>query len=836
MAIKRSSLPDQVNLTARLPRHPFNTHVLGHHDYMEQIYTNEFSGGAIVKGVNDLHAVLFPKDDFPAQLKPASLRRACVARGLYDDVQKCWTRAPDFSIPSQEPAIAKFFEEILEICRSLLPPSLQQDLDKRYWTSAFRNDTLPGGVIDRRPDVVELALNLDQIWENSYSDAQIKSSSRDTEAAAKQLHDGALNCLSTQDNRLYHIGLGVIQQLLFLSCYDRCGCVRSRPIDIHAKPEVFLWALAGLSLLPKVHLGFDMSITRDDLGHRIVTVQAVEYIIVQQLNQHISIHGRGTVVWHCKKVKGGQDVAIKSVWIDTSRAHNEIDVLKLANSKNVPNVPTLAGHENVKRMGVNASTATFRAQVCTPDVLDKIEVREYVRFVMEQYGSPLGTFASTAELLSVVLDGVEGHFGLYKKCDFIHGDIHEKNILIKDRERNKFGLRRGLLVDFESAWKIGENARDKAAKGLRSCPASHMSCGYLTRYEYRDPTVADDLESFFYVLLWPCVLQEGPDGKLRTDDFDLMSKEMGKWLSSDMRVVGCLKKDIMQNQPGEPDIFRNFLDDHVHPYFAGMKDCLCELRSVVMRRDPPPTHQDVIDVLQRHLRAHLPSEHLPHHPNPSSNEEDTLSFTVDSAKPSSSDIVRPDQGAPPTRPSDDAPEIDVHKGPWQPQAAATKYSKGVSSPPTTRTGAKRTVDRSTTRRGTRQSNLKRTAEQATDSESGFLYQRGCTECLKKVREGEPGSIKCNGQGCDVKIFHRECVKDFITGPDSSWICDGCSENPGRAQKKSKNQSATDSKERTAKSASKVSKSASKTSKSASKASSSTNAADSGPTRVTTSED
>ena len=70
-----------------------------------------------------------------------------------------------------------------------------------------------------------------------------------------------------------------------------------------------------------------------------------------------------------------------------------------------------------------------------------------------------------------------------------------------------------------------------------------------------------DWESFFYVLLWPCVLQEGPNGKLRTDDFNLMAKEMGKWLSSDLRVVGCLKKDIMQIQPGEPDIFRNFLDD-----------------------------------------------------------------------------------------------------------------------------------------------------------------------------------------------------------------------------------------------------------------------------------
>ncbi|KAL1688572.1 hypothetical protein GGG16DRAFT_115884 [Schizophyllum commune] len=821
MAIKRSSLPDQVNFTARLSRHPFNTHVLGYHDYMEQIYTNEFSGGAMVKGVNDLHAVLFQKDDFPSQLKPARLRKACIARGLYDDARKCWPHAPAFSIPSQEPAMAKFFEEILDLCRSLLPPSLEKELDKRYWTAAFRNDTLPGGVIDRRPDVVELALNLDQIWENSYSDAQIKSSSRDTEAAAKQLHDGALNCLSTQDDRLHHIGLGVIERMLFLSCYDRCGCVRSKPIDIHANPEVFLWALVGVSLLPKVHLGFDMSITRNDLGHRLVTVEDVEYLIVKQLNQNISIHGRGTVVWHGKKVKGGQDVAIKSAWRDISRAHNEIDVLKLANSKKVPNVPTLAGHENVKRRGVNASTATFRAQVCTPEVLEKLEVREYVRFVMEQYGSPLGAFASIAELLSVVLDGVEGHFGLYKECDFIHGDIHEKNILINDRERNQFGLRRGLLVDFESAWKVGE-ARDKAAKGLRSCPASHMSCGFLTRHEYRDPTVADDLESFFYVLLWPCVLQEGPDGKLRTDNFDLMSKEMGKWLSTDLRVVGCLKKDIMQIQAGEPNIFRNFLDDHVHPNFAGMKECLCEIRSVVMRRDPPPNHQDVIDVLRRHLHAHLPqgTSDLPLHPISSSNDEDTLDLTVDSVKPLGSDVAQPEraeQQVTVNLPGDQGPETDTREGPWQPQAAAIKSSTSASSNRSNRTGTKTTVNRSQARMGTRQSNKKRTAREATDSETGFLYQGGCTGCFKKVREGEPGSIKCQVSNCDVKIFHRECVKNQITGPDKDWICDECSLT--HASKKSKTQSAVDGEEHAAaKSASKVSKSASKVSKSASRAS------------------
>ncbi|KAL1671042.1 hypothetical protein EV122DRAFT_227186 [Schizophyllum commune] len=768
MAIKRSSLPDQVNYTAQLSRHPFKSQALGHHDYMHQIYANELSGGASITDVENLATVLFPEQEFPPKMKPNDLLDICVAARLYDPTKKRWPHAPNFSLPSQEPAIANFLEKIVGVLRAALPHQLQQELDGRYWTAAFRNDTLPGGVIDRRPDVIELAINLTQILENSYSDVQIKSSPRDTEAASKQLHDGGLNSLSSQDQRLYHLGLGVIHQMLFLACYDRCGCTRSDLIDIHKEPVKFLWILYGLTFLPKVHLGFDMSITRDDVGHRLVTVQTVEYIIVQQLNQHISIHGRGTVVWHCKKVKGGQDVAIKSAWADISRAHSEIEVLKLANSKNVPNVPTLAGHENVKRRGVNASTATFRAQVCTPDVREKIEVREYVRFVMEQYGSPLGTFASTAELLSVVLDGVEGHFGLYKECDFIHGDIHEKNILINDRERNQFGLRRGLLVDFESAWKVGEKARNKAAKGLRSCPASHMSCGFLTRHEYRDPTVADDLESFFYVLLWPCVLQEGPNGKLRTDDFNLMAKEMGKWLSSDLRVVGCLKKDIMQIQPGEPDIFRNFLDDHVHPHFADMKGCLCELRSVVMRRDPPPSHQDVIDVLRRHLRARLPSgdSDSPHHPIPSSDKDDTLRFAIDSAKPSNSDVAQPEtaeQEYVATEPTDEVPETDKDKGPWQPQAAATKSSPSASSTRPDRTGAKSTVNRSQARPETRQSNKKRTAREATDSETGFLYQGSCTGCFKKVREGEPGSIKCQVTDCDVKIFHRECVKNQIIG-------------------------------------------------------------------------
>ncbi|KAI3997947.1 hypothetical protein K525DRAFT_275846 [Schizophyllum commune Loenen D] len=82
MAIKRSSLPDQVNYTAQLSRHPFKSQALGHHDYMHQIYANELSGGASITDVENLATVLFPEQEFPPKMKPNDLLDICVAARL----------------------------------------------------------------------------------------------------------------------------------------------------------------------------------------------------------------------------------------------------------------------------------------------------------------------------------------------------------------------------------------------------------------------------------------------------------------------------------------------------------------------------------------------------------------------------------------------------------------------------------------------------------------------------------------------------------------------------------------------------------------------------------
>ncbi|KAL1717186.1 hypothetical protein EV715DRAFT_203751 [Schizophyllum commune] len=780
-AIQRSSLPEALNISFQSPLDPLNAKPLGYHAFMDKIYDKELAGSAMIANVAALPDALFPKEAFPMKLE--KFLNVCIAQGLYDASQKCWL-VPDFAAPSQELPAADFLTRLRKCAYDALTPAGRKKADNgRYWTAAFRNNILPGGFTDRKPDVIELLEDLAQTWMASVSDVQLKSGEKETTLASRQLHDGALNSFSTQDGRLFHIGLGLVGELLFVAQYDRSGCIRSPPINIHENPCKFLQIILGVSFLPLDRLGWDMSIEKRGKT-RVVKVNRVDYTIINCIYQDISIRGLGTIVWLAGLAADSRVVvAIKNTWVDTSRTLTEVDVLKMATDKQIRNVPRVLAHETVrKRVGKkmeDVSTATIRDQTHLGELTKDLEVRQYRRVVLSTYGTPLGDFTSKSELLFGLLGGVEAHKNVYEKCGIIHGNINDKTVRLGDTTDDCTGLRCGNLVGFESAFRKGE--RPTVAKGLESCSAPYMSIELLTRAAYVYAELQHDFEPFFYVLFFVCCLQDGPHGSMRSD-INIMESDLGAWLSNDMKAVGRAKKDVMLIQ--RRDIFANFMDEHVHSYFEELKPVLWELRMAVVREDPPTNHQEIIQILRTHLDVQIAKDSAQEEPGDSYDGADESGDLADIAAPEPNENVRePGETSTTTGASGSAEAGSSQQvGELFLRAEAARLADEIPAAQAAVPAEQNAVSGGNKRQRASQ----RIAEQTRDPQAPSPYLFPC-KCGKGVSPGQLGLIECTKLGCESRFHHRKCVeKSLGYRPDDQWICEDCKEKRKSTQKKTVN--------------------------------------------------
>ncbi|KAL1688565.1 hypothetical protein GGG16DRAFT_59661 [Schizophyllum commune] len=801
-AVNRTCLPLIVNVTSRHPGHPLNTEVYGRHDYMDEIFLQELSeeSGAMIIDVEGMPSALFPDHAFPVPAE--ELLEAFVAMGFYDAKRKRWVIAPKFSVGSQEREMAKFFEKLRLKVEELFAKKGKSSPkeDERYWTAAYRDNVLPGGVTERKPDLVELLVREAKTWGFSISDLQLKASVKEFEAAAKQLHDGGLNTLSTQDDRIFHIGLGVVNSHCFLHRYDRSGCMRSVPFDINKDPVTFLKVLVGLSSLPLRFVGRDISITTRADG-RYVTVAGVNYRILSRINENAGIRGLGTIIWRCDyKRKDGtrKEVFIKGDWVDTSRVHTEAKFLKMARDKQVRGVPRFIASEAVTRQGAPVSTEYFRNKVCsTKQLQQSSEFRVYTRTVMGGYGSPLGEFRSKAELLGGILGGVEAHLELVDKCGIIHGNIRDDNILLDNRSFYDHGFRRGMIAGITCPIVKGQT-RTEASKGQKDSGAAFMA-GEILLYPHliaHEPR--HDLESFVHVLIWTCALHEGPNNSVRADGFDITKTPLNKWLSTDLEIVGAAKDAVMMIRPEGRDPFRNFLDQVIHPYFDDFKEIIWDLREAIMRPSPVVTHQEVIVILRRHLDTLLANEGLPplslsgtaDDPSLKGNTLDSLEELVDVAEPDWDLGVELEDhiAAVPHDPIEDALGLNGSTNPSDPSIvppAAAIAGSPEQTAPAVQTHTQNGAESSRNARASRKS----TNDHVTASETHAIYRHGCYVCGINVEENEEGAIECQGSDCGIRFFHRACIeRDFEDVPEDKWTCKDCKRKQGQNKKKAKTQS------------------------------------------------
>ncbi|TRM59116.1 hypothetical protein BD626DRAFT_572905 [Schizophyllum amplum] len=715
-AVKVSAQPDVISSSSRAPGNPLKTQELIQHEHMDRAILDELANAMLLR-IKGLPEALFPDDAFA--VTPAALFKIIVGplpSNVYGrnstDTGGIWVNGPKFNEPHQELAIAEFFQSLTDSVRTPyrahMPPGVK--LEERKWSAAYRNTAFPGGDLKRKPDIVNLCEDLPRLWKYLLGDVQHKANIQEMEAVARQLHDGGWNTLSAQDDRLFHIGLGIAGDDLSISYYDRAGCMRSEPLNIHREPVLFVRVVLGLALLDKRYLGYDPTVTEDENGQRFVTVKKEIYRILERLDKHTGIRGLGTVVWLCERLTDERQVVMKTSWADRSRQYTEAHFLEHAAKMGLRGVPTLIAFETVKFKNHCISTAPLRQELCKRQRLTGVEERQLVRLVEKERCVSLADFSTKAELLSGLRDCVIAHEGLYKDAKIVHSDVSDKNTMFQTDKTTAPGRRRGILIDLNYATYVGQE--HKPSLGAKSCPATFMACELLL------------------------------GGK-------------------DQETVGALKQAIMGLKvPGEPDLFGNFLEDHFDPYFEDLKECVCELRSVIMCKQPRPTHRQVVEVLDKHINVLLLAE-------PASTPRPVSESRPVSNSETFAGLLLID-GA---EASEDEEELSVQtsrsESPSDGRDIAT--SSELQNFPRTRTSSGELSSRATTRGST-----KRAAPQQRE------HQSPC-DCGKVAPPLGSDSIKCKGQ-CSV-FYHLACVKDDLNVPEDQWICEDC--RPLRPLKKSK---------------------------------------------------
>ncbi|KAJ1812434.1 hypothetical protein LPJ60_006555, partial [Coemansia sp. RSA 2675] len=112
--------------------------------------------------------------------------------------------------------------------------------------------------------------------------------------------------------------------------------------------------------------------------------------------------------------------------------------------------------------------------------------------------------------VTVICDAMECHRAIVERCQILHRDLSDNNILVV-REKSTV---RGLLIDFDCAIDISEGTED--GRGEMTGTLLFMSLNNLTHSNVKR-TNLDDGESLLYLLRWYATIGLGTkEGRSKT--------------------------------------------------------------------------------------------------------------------------------------------------------------------------------------------------------------------------------------------------------------------------------------------------------------------------------
>ncbi|KAI0292370.1 kinase-like domain-containing protein [Multifurca ochricompacta] len=222
------------------------------------------------------------------------------------------------------------------------------------------------------------------------------------------------------------------------------------------------------------------------------------------------LFGRSTFGYIAFDVASTNLVYLKDFWrTDLPGIQKESDIYCKLHDAQVPNIPRLGPAGDVPLSPECTATASFATQrTRTQDYLTipdgehewcpgQLHVDPYVhyRLVLETLGKSLSTFKSTRQLCEVIRDAIVAHSAAYERAQILHRDVSAGNILITEEGT-------GMLIDWDLSKQVHKGVEEGPRQHSRTGTWQFISISRLREPRYTAHEVSDDLESFFWVLLY----------------------------------------------------------------------------------------------------------------------------------------------------------------------------------------------------------------------------------------------------------------------------------------------------------------------------------------------
>ncbi|GJE86587.1 hypothetical protein PsYK624_026670 [Phanerochaete sordida] len=317
--------------------------------------------------------------------------------------------------------------------------------------------------------------------------------------------------------------------------WDRVGCIASEPIDLEKNPRQFLNILYRLATSSEDY-GADDTVfcaseedvseveaydpgdnqyfkdykdmmLDDQLSYPIYKVSCPtvsldeahsangeerEYLIGRYAFGHYSPMGRCTRGYAAFDMKTKRLAWLKDQWRCAARPHTELDAYIRLHKHNVPFIATpVSGGDLDSHYTVSQKYMTHLSEDWRPGK------RVHTRLVTKEVGRLLETYKNSIELVSVCGQAFKAHRSAYEDANILHRDVSIGNIMI-NAETGK-----GFLND----WDLCKYREDLDNMVPASEPAGisgtwAFKSALSLRYPRKPPSVADDVESFVYVVLF----------------------------------------------------------------------------------------------------------------------------------------------------------------------------------------------------------------------------------------------------------------------------------------------------------------------------------------------
>ncbi|KAH9051970.1 hypothetical protein EDB87DRAFT_1570865 [Lactarius vividus] len=313
-----------------------------------------------------------------------------------------------------------------------------------------------------------------------------------------------------------------------LLCWDRSGVIYTEPFDWTTQPDTLFEFLWRLNFLSDVKHGYDTTVTsvREDEAKaalsKLRTYQGLKehlhkFLVRNDhtLNGQIKYYIAPSAVWDSKALFGCSTfgyitydletmnlVYLKDFWCtDCDGIQKEGDVYHELHDTHVPNIVKLGLAGDVPLFSECGGTDSPAVQRTMTQQFVKgswcpgqprVDPYVHYRLVLETLGSPLHTFRSTRELCEIF---ATAHTGAYERVGILHQDVSPGNILIT-KERS------GILIDWDLSKKVVKGASGKQRQHSHTGTWQFISIVRLRNPSIRPHEVCDDLELFFWVLLY----------------------------------------------------------------------------------------------------------------------------------------------------------------------------------------------------------------------------------------------------------------------------------------------------------------------------------------------